>query len=212
MLAPSIVAWVLLSNGCWWLWRFSSSCPWPGEFCPPSASSLSLIRSSGQIRELMAFGGLNFLGGIGYLLYYASDSIIISNLQELGPDQIVYYNVAQRWDPQIRMLVMAFVGTMLPLMTSMVSLRQTDRLHSVFLRGTRYSLLIGPCPPCLPWFGRAFPSPLGGCGLRARERSVMQLLMVQFLLCLARTHGVQRQHRIRPHGRAPSPWRWREGF
>ena len=182
---PSIVFWVLLSNGTLVLWRLFVMMPLARRMLPAFRLGFSLIRSSGQIRELMAFGGLNFVGGIGYLLYYASDSIIISNLSSLGPGQIVYYNVAQRWDPQIRVLVMAFVGTMLPLMTSLVSRQETDRLRSVFLRGTRYSLLIGAFPALLlvllagpflhHWLGEDF----------ARiSAPVLQLLMIQFLLCL----------------------------
>lgn len=182
---PSIVAWVILSNGSLVVWRLLFIMPWAHRILPAFRLHGSLIRSSGQIRELMAFGGLNFVGGVGYLLYYASDSILISNLRELGPDQIVFYNVAQRWDPQIRMLVMAFVGTMLPLMTSLVSLKQTDRLHSVFLRGTRYSLLIGNLPALL-LIGLAEPflQHWVGADFARVSAPVMQLLMVQFMLCL----------------------------
>lgn len=182
---PSILTWVLLSNGSLVLWRIFFIMPWARRVLPAFRLSLSLIRSSGQLRELMAFGGLNFLGGVGYLLYYASDSIIISNLRELGPDQIVFYNVAQRWDPQIRMLVMAFVGTTLPLMTSLVSLKQSGRLHSVFLRGTRYSLLIGLWPAAL-LIGLAGPflHHWVGADYARVSAPVMQLLMVQFMLCL----------------------------
>lgn len=182
---PSIVAWVILSNGSLVVWRLMFIMPWARRILPAFHLQWSLIRSSSQIRELMAFGGLNFLGGIGYLLYYASDSIIISNLQELGPDQIVFYNVAQRWDPQIRMLVMAFVGTTLPLMTSLVSLRQTERLQSVFLRGTRYSLLIGLLPAgLLIGLAEPFLRHWVGADFARVSAPVMQLLMVQFMLCL----------------------------
>ena len=122
---------------------------------------------------------------MGYLLYYASDSIIISNMAELGPDMIVYYNVAQRWDPQVRVLVMAFVGTMLPMMTSMVSLRQTERLHSAFLRGTRYSLLIGALPALLlVIFAEPFLRHWVGDNFARVSAPVLQLIMLQFLVCL----------------------------
>lgn len=182
---PSIVVWVLLSNGLLVIWRAAYMMPMARRLLPSLRLGFSLIKSSGQVRELMAFGGLNFVGGIGYLLYYASDSIMISNLDSLGPGQIVYYNIAQRWDPQIRVLVMAFVGSMLPLMTSMVSIKDHARLNSIFLRGTRYSLIIGAFPALLlillakpflgAWVGPEF----------ARVSSpVMQLLMVQFLICL----------------------------
>lgn len=182
---PSIVLWVLLSNGLFVVWRVLVMMPMARRILPAFRVGFSLVRSSRQLRELLHFGGLNFLGGVGFLLYYASDSIIISNLPELGPGRIVHYNLAQRWDPQIRMLVMAFVGTLLPSMTSMVSLREHGRLRALFLRGTRYSLLIGIFPsialavyavPFLrQWVGGEFP---------AISAPVLQLVMVQLVLCL----------------------------
>ena len=182
---PSIVFWVLVSNGTLVLWRLLVMMPMAYRLLPSFRVAFSLIRSSHQLREMMAFGGLNFIGGVGFLLYYTSDSILISNLRELGPDWIVYYNVAQRWDPQIRVLVMAFVGTLLPLMTAQVSRREEGALQSTFLRGTRYSLLVGIGPAVLlvayavpflrHWVGESF----------ARESApVLQLIMVQFLLCI----------------------------
>jgi O-antigen/teichoic acid export membrane protein len=182
---PSIVAWVLLSNGLLVAWRLFVMMPTARRILPAFRIGLSLIKSSGQLRELMAFGGMNFLGGIGYLLYYASDSIIISNLDGLGPGKIVYYNVAQRWDPQIRMLVMAFVGTLLPAMTTMVSLREHDRLRATFLRGTRYSLLIGAFPAlALAVFAVPFLRHWVGEDFARESAPVLQLIMVQLLLCL----------------------------
>lgn len=182
---PSIVLWVLLSNGLLVVWRAAYMMPMARRLLPSLRLGFSLIKSSGQVRELMAFGGLNFVGGIGYLLYYASDSIMISNLNELGPGQIVYYNLAQRWDPQIRVLVMAFVGSMLPLMTSLVSLKDEERLKSIFLRGTRYSLLIGAWPALLLiLMAKPFLAAWVGDDFARISAPVMQLLMIQFLICL----------------------------
>lgn len=182
---PSIVAWVLLSNGLLVVWRLVVIMPLARRILPSFRLGLSLVKSSRQLRDMMAFGALNFLGGVGYLLYYASDSIIISNLAELGPDKIVYYNVAQRWDPQIRMLVMAFVGTMLPMMTAQVSLKNYDQLRSTFLRGTRYSLLLGAYPALtLAFFAGPFLTHWVGADFANESALVMQLIMVQFLLCL----------------------------
>ena len=182
---PSIVAWVLLSNGLLVAWRLLVMIPLARRILPAFRVSLSFIRSSSQLRELMAFGGLNFLGGVGYLLYYASDSIIISNLDGLGAAKIVYYNVAQRWDPQIRVLVMAFVGTMLPMMTALVSRGEHDRLRSTFLRGTRYSLLIGAFPAlALAAFAAPFLRHWVGEDFVRESAPVLQLIMVQLLLCL----------------------------
>jgi len=182
---PSIVLWVLLGNGALVAWRLLVMMPLARRILPSFRLSLSRIKSSRQIRELMAFGGLNFFCGIGYLLYYTSDSIIISNLAELGPGKIVFYNLAQRWDPQLKVFVMAFVGTMLPLMTSMVSLNQTDRLRSTFLRGTRYSLLIGAFPAlALMIFAVPFLHHWVGADFARESAVVMQLIMAQCLLCL----------------------------
>lgn len=61
---PSIIWWVLLSNGTLVLWRLLVIMPMARRLLPAFRMSLSLIKSSSQIRELMAFGGLNFLGGL----------------------------------------------------------------------------------------------------------------------------------------------------
>lgn len=182
---PSIIAWVILSNGLLVVWRVGVMMPLAYRLLPAFQVGFARIRSSGQVRELMAFGGLNFIGGVGWLLYYASDSILISNLRDLGPDLIVYYNVAQRWDPQIRMLVMAFVGTMLPMMTSLVSRGEGAQLHRVFLRGTRYSLMIGAWPAVLlVVFAGPFLRHWVGEDFARVSAPVLQLVMLQFLVCL----------------------------
>ena len=182
---PSIVVWVLLSNGLLVAWRLLVIMPLARRILPAFRIGLSMWRASGQLREMMTFGLYNFLGGVGYLLYYASDSIIISNLSELGPGQIVYYNVAQRWDPQIRMLVMAFVGTLLPMMTAQVSRGHHDDLRAGFLRGTRYSLLLGVYPALtLTLFAGPFLRHWVGEDFAVTSGPVLQLIMLQFLVCL----------------------------
>ncbi len=182
---PSIIAWILLTNGLLVAWRVLVMMPLARRILPSFRVSWSMAGSRAQLREMMAFGALNFLGGVGYLLYYASDSIIISNLPELGPGKIVYYNVAQRWDPQVRMLVMAFVGVLLPGMTAQVSLKQSDDLRASFLRGTRYSLLLGVFPAlALVLYARPFLEHWVGPDFARESGPVMQLLMLQFLVCL----------------------------
>lgn len=182
---PSIVFWVLVSNGTLILWRLLVMMPMARRLLPTFRLGWSLIKSSGQVREMMAFGGLNFLGGVGFLLYYACDSILISNLRELGPDFIVYYNVAQRWDPQIRVVVMAFVGTLLPVMTTYVSRGDEPALRSVFLRGTRYSLVIGVGPAVLLIaFADPFLRHWVGASFAEVSAPVLQLIMLQFLVCV----------------------------
>jgi O-antigen/teichoic acid export membrane protein len=182
---PSIVLWVLLSNGLLVLWRAAVMMPLARRLLPTFRVSLALIRSSSEVRSMMAFGGLNFVGGIGFLLYYASDSIVITNLRELGPEMIVHYNVAQRWDPQIRVLVMAFVTTLLPLMTAQAARGERAFLQRTFLRGTRYSLLIGaPFAALLVAYADPFLRHWVGPDF-AREGAVaLQVIMLQFLVCI----------------------------
>lgn len=182
---PSIVVWVLLSNGSLVVWRALVMMPLARRLLPSFRVGWAKIKSSAQIREMMAFGGLNFIGGVGFLLYYTSDSILISHLPELGPDLIVNYNVAQRWDPQIRVLVMAFVGTLLPLMTAYVSRKETAAMQSTFLRGTRYSLLIGAAPAVLLIvYARPFLLHWVGEEFVRTSATVMQLILLQFILCI----------------------------
>ncbi|HMP77609.1 MAG TPA: hypothetical protein PKE12_15040 [Kiritimatiellia bacterium] len=182
---PSIFVWVLLSNGALVAWRLFVMMPLARRLLPSFRIAPSLVKSSGAVWSMMAFGGLNFIGGIGFLLYYTSDSIIISNLPELGPEMIVFYNVAQRWDPQIRVLVMAFVGTLLPLMTAQVARQDFSALRSTFLRGTRYSLLIGIAPAVLLIaFAEPFLRHWVGADFARISAPVLQLIMLQFLLCI----------------------------
>jgi len=182
---PSIIFWVLVSNGTLVAWRVLVMIPLAYRMLPTFRIGWSHIQSSAQIRDMMAFGGLNFVGGVGFLLYYTCDSIIISNLPELGPSMIVHYNIAQRWDPQIRVLVMAFVGMLLPMMTAQVSRHENAGLQSTFLRGTRYSLLIGLAPALLLiLYARAFLLHWVGAEFVEGSAPVMQLIMFAFILCI----------------------------
>lgn len=182
---PSIVMWVLLSNGLLVVWRAGVMMPIARRLLPSFRLDFSSIRSWREIRSMMAFGGLNFIGGVGFLLYYASDSIIITNLRELGPDMIVYYNVAQRWDPQIRVLVMAFVTSLLPLMTAQAARGDGATLQRTFLRGTRYSLLIGlPFAILLIVYAGPFLRHWVGEEFARISGPSLQLIMLQFLICI----------------------------
>lgn len=182
---PSIVLWVLLSNGLLVAWRAGVMMPMARRLLPSFRVSLSMIGSWREIRSMIAFGGLNFIGGVGFLLYYASDSIIITNLRELGPDMIVFYNVAQRWDPQIRVLVMAFVGTLLPLMTAQAARGERATLQRTFLRGTRYSLLIGiPLALLLIVYAALFLRHWVGDDFARVSAPALQVIMLQFLICI----------------------------
>jgi O-antigen/teichoic acid export membrane protein len=107
-----------------------------------------------EMKELAQFGGLTVFGSLGALLYYATDSIMISNLNELGIQQVVNYNVAQRWFPQISMFASSFVLIMGPTMIAKVAVGQLDTLRSMVARATRYCFIILACP-CLLLFIQA---------------------------------------------------------
>jgi O-antigen/teichoic acid export membrane protein len=89
-----------------------------------------------EMKELVQFGGLTVFGSLGSLLYYATDSIMISNLNELGIQQVVNYSVAQRWFPQISMFASSFVLIMGPAMIAKVAVGQFDTLRSMVVRAS----------------------------------------------------------------------------
>ena len=107
-----------------------------------------------EMKELVQFGSLTVFGSLGALLYYATDSIMISNLNELGIQQVVNYNVAQRWFPQISMFASAFVLIMGPAMIAKVAVDQLGTLRAMVVRATRYCFIILACP-CLLLFIQA---------------------------------------------------------
>ncbi|MBT3294583.1 MAG: hypothetical protein HN919_09555 [Verrucomicrobia bacterium] len=101
-----------------------------------------------EMRELLSFGGLSIIGSLGALLYYATDSIMVSNLNELGIQEVVNYNVAQRWFPQISMFASSFVWILGPAMTAQVATNQFDKVRATVATATRYCFII-LAYPCL---------------------------------------------------------------
>ena len=101
-----------------------------------------------EMRELVHFSGLSVIGSLGALLYYATDSIMVANLNELGIQQVMNYNVAQRWYPQISMFAASFVWILGPAMTAQVALNQLDKVRATVARASRYCFIILACP-CL---------------------------------------------------------------
>lgn len=128
---PSIVAWVAVTViarvGTAWFFII----PLGRRGLPQLKINAFRKGTRRELKGLMNFSALAFIGGLGSLLYYATDSIMIANLDGLGISQVTNYNVAQRWHPQIQMLAYAFVGVLAPVMTAdsavgnMVKLRQT---------------------------------------------------------------------------------------
>jgi O-antigen/teichoic acid export membrane protein len=163
---PSIIVWAVLSNGFRLVIGYGLLIPVAQRVIPQFKPNFRLNNIYARCRKLMAFGIFGFIGGLGYLLYYATDSILITNLHELGTPLIVDYNLGQRWGPMVRMLVAGFAGTLTPALTALVATGEHARLHRAVLAATRYSLALAlfPCivlsiyssPLLATWVGQDF--------------------------------------------------------
>ena len=141
--APSILIWVILSVGVLLILRLFVLVPWARKAMPELR--LQWPRTSWrEIKELVSFSGMSFIGSLGYLLFYATDSLIITNL--LGVGLVLVYNVAQRWDPYIRQLVSASAGFLGPSLTALVAKNDTAGLQNLVLRSVRLGLLLAGYP------------------------------------------------------------------
>ena len=181
--SPSIIVWVLLDCG----FRVGAEglllIPLCRRALPQMKVTFRHVAAGVRLREMIGFGSLTFIGQLGFLLYYATDSIIISNLRELGPPRIAYYNIAQRWDPLLHMVIVSFTSALTPLLTADFAVGNKLRLMNTLCRGTRYSLLVAlyPCvllvvfaaPFLHNWVGVDFAEVSGG---------VMQVIMAAFIV------------------------------
>ena len=98
-MAPSIIIWVVITCA----FRLGKELFLVIPLCiralPQIRIRLNLITSGKQIRDMINFGGLSFVGGLGYLLYYSTDSIIISNLDALGVESVFLQHCATVGSP-----------------------------------------------------------------------------------------------------------------
>ncbi len=152
----SILVWVSLSVSARLATTAFIAIPLGRRGLPQLKIRLFAPGSRRRFRELVHFGGLTLIGSLGALLYFATDSIMISNLNELGIKQVVNYNVAQRWFPQISMLAASFVWILGPAMTTQVAVNQFDELRDTVTRATRYCFIILAFP-CFVLFIQAEP-------------------------------------------------------
>ncbi len=144
---PSIMLWVGLSVGMRLISLWGFNIPMGRRGLPQMKIRLSSPAARHEMRELVHFGGLALIGSLGALLYYATDAIMISNLNELGIQHVVNYNVAQRWYPQVSMFAAAFVLILGPAMTTQVAIDKLHDLRATVTRATRYcfTILALPC-------------------------------------------------------------------
>jgi O-antigen/teichoic acid export membrane protein len=118
---------------------------------PEMRIRLSPVLPSAEFRGLMTFGFFSFVGSLGYLFFHATDSIIIANLSEFGPEKIIVYNIGQRWEGHVRVAVEGFAGTLAPHMTSLWAAGRISSLRILLPQATRYAFLITAFP-CI-WLG-----------------------------------------------------------
>jgi O-antigen/teichoic acid export membrane protein len=143
---PSVVAWAAILVGFRLGAKLFVMIPCSLRALPELRIRLGRVCSRRQLLQMTRFGGLNLLVMVGYRLYYSSDSIIIANLDELGPSQIFFYAVAQRWDVLVGSFIVAFAVTLTPLMTADAAVGNLERLRLTTCRGLRYCLLMGAYP------------------------------------------------------------------
>ena len=159
LMQPSIIVWVSLSSGMGLIITWFVTIPWSMRGLP----QMKIVPHFGKIEESRSMLNLSmasFFGGLSYLLYYATDSIIISNLDGLGPAKIFAYSVGQRWDPVIRGILVAFVTALQPAMIAFLAAKNHDAVRRVLYRSTRYCMLMGMLP-CIILF--AFSDPFVRC-------------------------------------------------
>lgn len=162
---PSIIIWVGLVVGIGLMINLFYVIP-SAKRALPQMRIRPVFASLKESKDLLTFSGMSFLGSLGYLLYYSTDSIMISNLNELGSEKIIVYNLAQRWDPFVRQIVLALAFSLTPVLTRLVATNDFDALRRALCKGTRYCLLLGllPCillasyskPFILLWVGPSF--------------------------------------------------------
>jgi len=182
---PSIITWIAIAVGFRLLAEWGCVIPLSRRALPQMKIRLRLRIPHESLRGLLSFSFLSFVGQLGYLLYYATDSIMITKLPELGIARVADYNVAQRWDPQIRMVATAFIGILTPLMTADAATGNLQRLHKTVVRGSRYALVMALFP-CLTLAALAHPflaAWLGACFTPASV-PVLRTVMVGLALSI----------------------------
>jgi O-antigen/teichoic acid export membrane protein len=189
---PGVVFWVAVTNGARVVVVFLMQMPAARRVVPEFRIVLSLENIVARSRSLMRLGVWSFFGGLGYFFYYATDSMLISNLDELGPGRILEYNVGQRWDPIIRMLVAGFAGSLTPALTGMVARGEGERLKLALVSSTRYAVAGGllPCVLLLV-LAEPFITAWVGAGFAVSSVPVLRIILVGTAVSLPAVIGYE---------------------
>jgi O-antigen/teichoic acid export membrane protein len=148
--SASLLTWVALTVGSTIAIKLIYMIPSARRSVPAAAIGFKAPRGQ-AFRQMSGFSAASLVGGLGFLLFYASGPIIIANLPELGAGKVMAYNLGQRWDPQLREVVLAVAAALTPVFTSLYANGDYGALKRTFLVGTRRALLLS-CFPCVILF------------------------------------------------------------
>jgi O-antigen/teichoic acid export membrane protein len=91
-------------------------------------------------RELLSFGGWNFLG---YMAYRMRETLVLMILnRQATPLDVTVFNVGYQGRRQIDAWTDLMAGPLYPVVTSMHALGAKDRIRNVYLRGGRIALWV----------------------------------------------------------------------
>lgn len=93
------------------------------------------------LQELLSLGVFVFLLNISSVLIARADPFILTTL--IGLNAVGFYTAGGTIPGQLRSFVQALSGQLLPISTQFYSTDQHERLTSILIRGTRYTLLMG---------------------------------------------------------------------
>ena len=148
--------------------------------------------SGPEFKEMAGFSLAALFGTLGFLFYYASSSIVIAHVPELGTSKVLAYNLGQRWDPQVREIVLGFAASLTPVFTSLHAMRDRIGLRTSFLSSCRHALLLAMLP-CLLLF--SFASPFMtlwvGSSYASESSPILQLAILNVLISVPAIVGYE---------------------
>ena len=188
---PTIVGWVALTVACTVVLKLLYIIPAALRAVPQLRLRFHMP-SGPEFKEMAGFSVAALLGSLGFLFYYASSSIVIAHVPELGTSKVLAYNLGQRWDPQVREIVFGFAASLTPVFTSLHAMRERIGLRSSFLSSCRHALLLAMLP-CLLLFSFASPFMTLWVGSRYASESspILQLAILNVLISVPAIVGYE---------------------
>ncbi|MCB9882972.1 MAG: oligosaccharide flippase family protein [Planctomycetes bacterium] len=183
LVQPSVIAWVAIAATCTLIARLVFVVlplrrAYPGLRIRPHWDSWNVTRS------ILGLGLFTFLGSLVHLLYYATDAILICNLDELGASEVAAYNLGARWDPMVRNVLVAWIAAMAPTLVQRFATGDEEGFREQLLRGTRIALALALLP-CVTMVAFARPFLHHWVGERFVERSGPVLVLLLAALFFA---------------------------